>query len=81
MGPLETLQSLGIELPSPLYMLGAALFGLVGIAAYRHGKRVDRQRTRWLGVALMFYPYAIAQTWLLYLVGAVLCLGILTDRG
>ena len=34
-----------------------------------------------MGVALMLYPYAIAQTWLLYVVGAALCAGILIDRG
>ena len=29
----------------------------------------------------MLYPYAVAQTWLLYLVGIALCAGILIDRG
>lgn len=81
MGTLETLQSLGMALPSPAYLAGAVLFGLAGLAAYGYGKRVGRARTRWLGVALMFYPYAVAQTWLLYLVGAALCVGILVDRG
>ncbi|WP_326535729.1 hypothetical protein [Pseudorhodoferax sp.] len=80
MTDLEPLQSLGLALPSPSYIAGAVLFGLAGFAAYRHGKRVGKPRTKWLGVALMFYPYAVAQTWLLYLVGAALCVGILTDR-
>lgn len=47
--------------------------------AYRYGKRAGRQRSKWLGVALMLYPYAIAQTWLLYVVGAALCVGVLID--
>lgn len=81
MGCLETLQSLGIALPSPPYLAGAVLFGLAGLAAYGYGRRRGRARTPWLGVALMFYPYAVAQTWLLYLVGAALCVGILADRG
>ncbi len=80
MDSLQTLQSLGIQLPSPAYIIGAVLFGLIGIAAYRHGKRAGRPRTRWLGVALMLYPYAIAQTWLLYVVGAALCVGVFIDR-
>lgn len=80
MDSLQTLQSLGISLPSPAYIVGAVVFGLIGIAAYRWGKRTGRPRSKWLGVALMFYPYAIAQTWLLYVVGAALCLGIFIDR-
>ncbi|MBT2304629.1 hypothetical protein J7E70_29850 [Variovorax paradoxus] len=77
---LQTLQSLGISLPSPAYILGAVLFGLIGFLAYRYGKRAGRRRSKWLGVALMLYPYAIAQTWLLYVVGAALCVGVLIDR-
>lgn len=80
MAELETLQSLGFALPSPSYIAGAVLFGLAGWAAYRNGKRAGKPRTKWLGVALMLYPYAVAQTWLLYLVGAALCVGVLSDR-
>lgn len=81
MDSLQALQSLGISLPSPAYIAGSVLFGLLGIAAYRHGKRAGRPRSKWLGVALMLYPYAIAQTWMLYLVGAALCAAVLIDRG
>ena len=77
---LDTLGALGIALPSPAYIVGAILFGLLGLAAYYHGKRVDRPRTRWLGVALMLYPYIVWQTWLLYLVGVGLCAAIWFDR-
>ena len=37
------------------------------------GKRTERQKTRWIGLALMLYPYTVSETWLLYLVGATLC--------
>ncbi|SFN29004.1 hypothetical protein [Variovorax sp. OV329] len=80
MDSLQTLQSLGISLPSPAYIIGAVLFGLIGIAVYRHGKRAGRVRSKWLGVALMLYPYAIPQTWLLYVVGAALCVGVFFDH-
>lgn len=80
MDDLQTLESLGSSLPSPAYLLGAVLFGLIGIAVYRYGKRAGRPRSKWLGVALMLYPYAIAQTWLLYLVGMALCAGVFIDR-
>lgn len=80
MDRLETLKSLGISLPSPAYIVGAVLFGLIGIAVYRYGKRVGRPRSKWLGVALMLYPYATPQTWLLYVVGTALCVGVFMDR-
>ena len=81
MDNLETLQSMGLTLPSPAYIVGAVLFGIIGIVAYRYGKRAEKPRSKWLGVALMFYPYAVSQTWLLYVVGVVLCAGIIIDRG
>lgn len=81
MDNLETLQSMGLTLPSPAYIVGAVLFGIIGIVAYRYGKRAEKPRSKWLGVALMFYPYAVSQTWLLYVVGVALCAGIIIDRG
>jgi hypothetical protein len=78
---LTALQSLGFTLPSPAYIFGAVVFGLAGIAAYRYGKKAARARTKWLGVALMLYPYAISATWLLYVVGAALCVAVYLDRG
>lgn len=80
MDDLAALRSLGIELPSPAYLIGAVVFGLIGLVAFRHGRKTGRRRTLWLGVALMFYPYAIAQTWLLYAVGIALCAGVYLDR-
>jgi ABC-type Fe3+-siderophore transport system permease subunit len=78
---LAALQSLGLELPSPAYIFGAIVFGLVGWAAWRRGRKLERPRTLWLGVALMLYPYAISRTWLLYVVGLALCAGVVLDRG
>ena len=78
---LETLDALGVSLPSPAYVIGVVLFSLVGIAAYYYGKRQDRNRIRWLGLALMLYPYVVWQTWLLYVVGAGLSLAAWLDRG
>lgn len=61
-------------LPTPMYILGSILFGIVGFAAYRYGKKTERTRSKWTGVALMFYPYLIgSNTALLYLTGAALC--------
>ncbi len=77
----STLQSFGLELPSAAYIVGTIVFGLIGLVAYRQGKRLGRPRTRWLGLALMLYPYVVPQTWALYLVGALLCGFVALDRG
>jgi hypothetical protein len=83
MTPQESIhlaRGMGLTLPTPAYIFGAILFGLAGLAAWRYGKVVGHPRIRWLGVALMFYPYAISRTWLLYLVGFALCCAIWWDR-
>lgn len=77
---LSALQSLGFTLPSPAYLLGAFVFGLIGFAAYRIGKSREAPWTRWLGVTLMFYPYAVSNTQLMYTVGAALCLALYYTR-
>ena len=80
MDDLSALQSLGIELPSPAYIGGAIVFGLIGLVVFRRGRRGARPVSTWLGVALMLYPYAVSRTWLLYAVGAALCAGAWFDQ-
>ena len=77
---LKTAEALGFTLPSPAYLFGAVLFGLIGFAAFRLGRKQERTRAVWIGVALMLYPYGVSQTWLIYLVGAVLCAGLWIER-
>ena len=76
MEELKTLETLGFTLPSPAYIFGAVVFGIIGYAAYRYGKKAPNQATKWIGVALMLYPYAISGTWLLYIVGTGLSIGL-----
>jgi hypothetical protein len=76
MDTADTLNSLGFSLPSPAYLAGALLFGILGLATYRYGKKAELPAFKWTGVVLMLYPYFIAQTWLLYAVGVFLCLGL-----
>jgi hypothetical protein len=73
---MNTLSGLGLALPSPAYLIGAILFGLIGYAAWRYGKRTEQGRIKWLGVSLMLYPYAISGTAMLYIVGTALCLAM-----
>jgi hypothetical protein len=79
MDELKNLESLGLVLPSPAYILGAILFGLIGYVAFRRGRKTTRNGLTWGGVALMLYPYAISQTWLLWLVGIALCWWLYTQ--
>lgn len=80
MDELKSLQSLGFEWPTPSYLFGSLVFGILGYAAWRAGKRQGRPRTRWLGLALMLYPYLVSSTWVLYATGAALCAGVMLDR-
>ena len=73
MDELKNLGSLGLVLPSPVYIAGAILFGIVGYAAFRRGRKTSTASLTWTGVALMVYPYAVSQTWLLWAIGAALC--------
>lgn len=80
MDELNALQQLGLTLPSPAYIVGAVLFGVVGIVAFRQGKLKQRPRTKWLGVALMLYPYLVSPTWALWAVGLGLTAAVWWDR-
>ena len=68
--------ALGFSLPSPAYLFGMVFFGILGFAAYRYGKKTEAAMTKWLGVALMLYPYAVSETWMLYAIGSALCIAI-----
>jgi hypothetical protein len=75
---MDATGNLGFSLPSPAMIAGGLLFSILGLAAYRYGKHGELPAFRWGGAALMIYPYFISQTWLLYAVGAAICLGIYT---
>jgi hypothetical protein len=72
MKELESLQTMGLVLPTPWYIAGAILFGLIGWAVYRRGRQSEQSRLVWMGLALMLYPYAVSETWVLWAVGAAL---------
>ena len=72
-GLIETLSAMGVELPGVAYLVGALLFGTIGLVAFWKGRRNQRPRVKWIGVALMLYPYVVWNTTLLYAVGVLLC--------
>ena len=76
MDELHAVEPLGFALPTPAYLAGAIMFGFVGFAAYRYGKSTSRPNAKWIGIALMVYPYVVSETWLMYAVGLGLCTGL-----
>ena len=60
-------------MPSFANLMAGLLFGTIGIAAFRYGKKSDNWKPMAIGVVLMIYPYFIEATWLLYLIGVALC--------
>ena len=73
MNDLSSLSALGLDLPSPAYLFGAILFGILGYLTYRRGRKSSQSALTWAGLALMLYPYLVSQTWLLWAMGAALC--------
>ena len=71
---------MGLVLPSMSYLVGALLFSTVGVVAWHVGRKMKRSRVKWLGVALMFYGYVAAETWILYAVGIGLCVALYAWR-
>jgi hypothetical protein len=52
------------------------MFGIVGIAAFRYGKRSAMLMPMILGIVLMVFPYFVPQTWLLYTIGVALTFAV-----
>ncbi len=69
---LNALEMLGITLPSPAYIVGVIVFSVIGMVAYYVGRRRHQSATKWIGVALMLYPYVVWSTWGVYVVGIAL---------
>lgn len=72
MNELKQLELLGLALPTPTYIIGALLFGIIGWIVFRRGRKTSLSVLTWTGVALMLYPYGVSETWMLWLVGVAL---------
>lgn len=53
-------------------ILLAVLFGLVGFAAFRYGRKNDEPRPLFLGIALMAYGYFVSNAWVSLGIGTIL---------
>ena len=76
MDTLSAASSMGLELPSLAFIAGAIFFSVIGIAAYRYGKKLSLPGPRWIGLALMLYSYVTPETWMMYAVGIGLCVAL-----
>jgi hypothetical protein len=66
---------------SPASLIGSLLFGAVGFVAFAYGKKMTLWKPMVIGVALMAYPYFVySETWLSYVIGCVLCVGLYLFR-
>jgi hypothetical protein len=61
-------------------ILLAILFGIVGFAAFRYGRKNAEPRPLFLGIALMAYGYFVTDAWLSLAIGSVLTLLIFFPR-
>ena len=67
-------------MPGPAALFASLLFGVIGFAAFRYGKKHVLWAPIALGLALMVYPYFVSQVWLIYAIGCVLCAGLFVLR-
>jgi len=77
MDTVSQLQSMGLTMPSTAYIVAIIFFSLAGLAAYYYGKRSAKPTVRWLGLALMLYPYVVTDTVMVYIVGTALCAAVI----
>ena len=52
-------------------LIGNLLFGAIGFVAFAYGKRMTLWKMMFCGLALMIYPYFIANTVAMYVAGTV----------
>jgi hypothetical protein len=50
-------------------LIGNFLFGAIGFVAFVYGKRMHLWKIMFGGLALMIFPYFVADTLLMYLIG------------
>jgi hypothetical protein len=56
---------------SPANLIGGSIFGSIGFVAFIYGKRMNLWKPMLCGIALMVYPYFIADAITLFAIGGV----------
>jgi len=63
-------------MPSPAALFALILFGLIGTVALMYGKRMQEWKPMVIGAVMVIYPYFVSQTWLIYVIGCMLCVAL-----
>ena len=59
-------------MPTSSALFAAVIFGIIGLAAFRYGKKSSQWKPMVLGMTLMVYPYFFSDARLLYGIGVAL---------
>jgi len=63
---------LGLVSNQTAFISGIVVFLVMGLLAFRRGKQTKRGEFTVIGLAMMVFPYAVSQAWLLWSIGAAL---------
>lgn len=69
---LALLESMGLTLPTPAYLAAVLVFGVIGIVLFVLGRRRRKPKVKWVGLALMLYPYVVWGTMPVIVTGVAL---------
>ncbi len=70
---LALLEAAGLTIPPPAYLVAVLLFGAIGLVLFVIGRRRRKRTVKWVGLALMLYPYVVWGTAPVWIVGVSLC--------
>ncbi len=62
-------------MPSPEAIFAIIVFSIIGLAAFRAGKRDAEWKPMVIGMVLMLFPYFISDALWLWVIGGALTLG------
>ncbi|PTX93144.1 hypothetical protein DB345_16070 [Spartobacteria bacterium LR76] len=67
-------------MPTPAALFGMILFGGIGMGAFVYGKKSGSVKPVIIGIALMAYPYFVASSGLIFLIGGLLTASLFLFR-
>jgi hypothetical protein len=56
---------------TPANLIGGFVFGSIGFIAFAYGKRMTLWKMMFCGLALMIFPYFVANTIAVYVIGTI----------
>ena len=57
-------------------LIGGFIFSGIGFVSFTYGKKMSNFKLMVFGLVLIIYPYFIASTVVMYIIGILLCLGL-----